>query len=82
VFESALRSEQLVNLDRLTLSFYRDYIQEAKIESVIIYFKDLDSRFIAVNRSLLHRFGKTDPAERVGKVIHQCLQQRALLGQR
>jgi PAS domain S-box-containing protein len=32
-----------------------------------IYFKDLDSRFIAVNRNLTHLFGKTDPAELIGK---------------
>jgi phosphoserine phosphatase RsbU/P len=32
-----------------------------------IYFKDLDSRFIAVSRALTHLFGKTDPAEIIGK---------------
>jgi PAS domain S-box-containing protein len=32
-----------------------------------IYFKDLDSRFIGVNRNLTHLFGKTDPAELIGK---------------
>lgn len=28
-----------------------------------IYFKDLNSRFVAVSRALTHSFGKTDPAE-------------------
>ena len=35
-----------------------------------IYFKDLDSRFIGVNRNLTHLFGKTDPAELIGKTDH------------
>jgi phosphoserine phosphatase RsbU/P len=34
-----------------------------------IYFKDLDSRFIAVNRALTHLFGKTIP-EIIGKSDH------------
>ncbi len=32
-----------------------------------IYFKDLDSRFIMVSRALTYLFGKTDPAELIGK---------------
>ena len=35
-----------------------------------IYFKDLDSRFVAVSRALTHSFGKTDPAEIIGKTDH------------
>ena len=35
-----------------------------------IYFKDLDSRFIAVSRAMTHLFGKTDPAEIIGKTDH------------
>ena len=32
-----------------------------------VYFKDLDSRFIRVNRGLAARFGLADPADAVGK---------------
>jgi sigma-B regulation protein RsbU (phosphoserine phosphatase) len=35
-----------------------------------IYFKDLDSRFVAVSRALTHSFGKTDPVEIIGKTDH------------
>jgi phosphoserine phosphatase RsbU/P len=35
-----------------------------------IYFKDLDSRFIAASRALVRLFGQTDPAEVIGKSDH------------
>ena len=35
-----------------------------------IYFKDLDSRFVAASRASTHSFGKTDPAEIIGKTDH------------
>lgn len=32
-----------------------------------VYFKDRDSRFVRISRSLAHRFGLSDPAEAIGK---------------
>ncbi len=39
-----------------------------------IYFKDLDSRFLRVNRSVARRFGFDDPNELIGKCDHDFFQ--------
>jgi two-component system sensor histidine kinase/response regulator len=45
------------------------YLLHVLMENVpdAIYFKDLQSRFIRINRGLAQRFGLSDPAEAVGK---------------
>lgn len=47
--------------DRHLLTTLMDHIPDN------IYFKDLESRFIAVNRAMARLFGKEDPSELVGK---------------
>jgi PAS domain S-box-containing protein len=55
------KTELALAKERTLLKTLMDHLPYA------IYFKDLDSRFIAVNRNLIHLFGKTDPAELIGK---------------
>lgn len=45
------------------------YLMEMLMENIPdnIYFKDLDSRFIRINRSLASYFGLKDPSEAIGK---------------
>jgi len=45
------------------------YLLHVLMENVpdSIYFKDLESRFIRINRALAQRFGLSDPAEAIGK---------------
>ncbi len=48
---------------------YERYLLHSLMDSVpdSIYFKDLDSRFLRVNRALAERFGFSDPAMALGK---------------
>jgi two-component system sensor histidine kinase/response regulator len=50
-------------------SLSESYLLHLLMENVpdSIYFKDLQSRFIRINRGLAKRFGLSDPAEAVGK---------------
>src|SRR5579885_1948186 len=50
-------------------SLSESYLLHLLMENVpdSIYFKDLQSRFIRINRGLADRFGLADPAEAVGK---------------
>jgi PAS domain S-box-containing protein len=47
--------------ERDLLQTLMDHVPDA------IYFKDLESRFIRINRGLAHRFGLVDPSEALGK---------------
>ena len=53
--------EEAYARDRHLLTTLMDHIPDN------IYFKDLESRFIAVNRATALRFGKSDPSELLGK---------------
>ena len=55
------KTELALDKERALLKTLMDHLPYA------IYFKDLDSRFIAVNRNLIELFGKTDSAELIGK---------------
>lgn len=54
-------SEEAYARDRHLLTTLMDHIPDN------IYFKDRESRFIAVNRAMAHLFGKEDPSELLGK---------------
>jgi sigma-B regulation protein RsbU (phosphoserine phosphatase) len=54
-------SEEAYARDRHLLATLMDHIPDS------IYFKDRESRFIAVNRAMAGRFGMEDPAEILGK---------------
>jgi sigma-B regulation protein RsbU (phosphoserine phosphatase) len=54
-------SEEAYARDHDLLTTLMDHIPDN------IYFRDRESRFIAVNRALAQRFGKEDPAELLGK---------------
>ena len=53
--------EEAYSRDRHLLTTLMDHIPDN------IYFKDLESRFIAVNRAMARLFGKEDPSELLGK---------------
>ena len=53
--------EEAYARDRHLLTTLMDHIPDN------IYFKDLESRFIAVNRAMARLFGKEDPSELLGK---------------
>jgi sigma-B regulation protein RsbU (phosphoserine phosphatase) len=57
-------TEQALARERNLLKTLMDHLPYS------IYFKDLDSRFIAVSRALALAFGKMDPAEVIGKTDH------------
>ena len=54
-------SEEAYARDRDLLTTLMDHIPDN------IYFKDRESRFIAVNRAMARKFGKEDPSELLGK---------------
>jgi sigma-B regulation protein RsbU (phosphoserine phosphatase) len=54
-------SEEAYARDRHLLTTLMDHIPDS------IYFKDRESRFIAINRAMARLFGKEDPAELLGK---------------
>ncbi len=58
------KTELILAKERNLLKTLMDHLPYA------IYFKDRDSRFIAVSRALTHLFGKTDAAEIIGKTDH------------
>ena len=58
------KTELILAKERNLLKTLMDHLPYA------IYFKDRDSRFIAVSRALTHLFGKTDPTEIIGKTDH------------
>jgi PAS domain S-box-containing protein len=55
------RVEQALSQERFLIETLMDNIPDH------IYFKDLESRFIRVNRAMARRFGLAEPAEAVGK---------------
>ena len=55
------RAEESVLQERYLLNTLMDTVPDS------IYFKDLEGRFLRVNRAMAHRSGLTDPAEAVGK---------------
>jgi sigma-B regulation protein RsbU (phosphoserine phosphatase) len=54
-------SEEAYARDRHLLTTLMDHIPDS------IYFKDRESRFIAINRAMARLFGKDDPSELLGK---------------
>ena len=58
------KTEMILAKERNLLKTLMDHLPYA------IYFKDRDSRFIAVSRALTQAFGKKDPAEIIGRTDH------------
>ena len=58
------KTELILAKERNLLKTLMDHLPYA------IYFKDLDSRFIAVSRAMTRSFGKSDPAEIIGRTDH------------